>query len=132
MPLRFGGSMRKRRQPKSSADSPVSDLSSQPTLIDAQLGRLQFCFFLSGAAGLVYQVVWTKLLSQLFGSTTYAVAAVLAVFMGGLALGNALFARWRPGNQSGAALYARMEFAIAATSVLSLIGIPLVRKIYLA
>lgn len=124
--------MRKRRQPKSSAKSPVSDLSSQATLHDAKLLRLQFCFFLSGAAGLVYQVVWTKLLSQLFGSTTYAVAAVLAVFMGGLALGNALFARWRPGNHNGAALYALMEFAIAATSALSLIGIPVVRKIYLA
>src|SRR6188508_3849383 len=48
-------------------------------------------FFCSGATALVYEVVWSKYLSQLFGSTVYAQTVVLAVFMGGLALGNRLF-----------------------------------------
>src|SRR5258708_40207543 len=65
------------------------------------LAGLQFCFFLSGAAGLVYQVVWTKSLGQLFGYSAYAVATVLAVFMGGMAVGTALFAMWRPANKTG-------------------------------
>jgi hypothetical protein len=59
---------------------------------EASLTRLQFCFFLSGAAGLIDQVVWTKALGLLFGYSAYAVASVLAVFMGGLALGGVVFA----------------------------------------
>jgi len=48
-------------------------------------------FFCSGATALVYEVIWSKYLSQMFGSTIYAQTVVLAVFMGGLALGNRLF-----------------------------------------
>jgi hypothetical protein len=44
-------------------------------------------FFCSGATALVYEVVWSKYLSQMFGSTIQAQTVVLAVFMGGLALG---------------------------------------------
>ena len=47
-------------------------------------------FFGSGSTALVYEVVWSKFLSQMFGSTIYAQTVVLAVFMGGLALGNNL------------------------------------------
>ena len=45
------------------------------------------CFFLSGAAGLIYQVAWSKALGLIFGHTAYAIAMVLAVFMAGLAAG---------------------------------------------
>ena len=48
-------------------------------------------FFCSGATALIYEVVWSKYLSQMFGSTIYAQTVVLAVFMGGLALGNRIF-----------------------------------------
>lgn len=44
-------------------------------------------FFLSGAVGLVYQVLWLRELILVFGSTLEATSTVLAVFMGGLALG---------------------------------------------
>src|SRR5436190_2741030 len=47
-------------------------------------------FFCSGATALIYEVVWSKYLSQMFGSTIQAQTVVLAVFMGGLALGNHL------------------------------------------
>ncbi len=50
-------------------------------------------FFLSGCAGLMHQVVWSKLLVNLIGATAYAQAAVLTVFMGGLAVGAAAFGR---------------------------------------
>ncbi len=45
-------------------------------------------FFASGMAGLVYEVVWTRMLIYIFGSGIYAVSAVLAAFMAGLALGS--------------------------------------------
>src|SRR4051812_20357216 len=47
-------------------------------------------FFFSGGTALIYEVVWSKYLSQMFGSTIQAQTVVLAVFMGGLALGNFL------------------------------------------
>ena len=119
---------------KSSASQPPSGKSPTDNRAgrDAAFVRLQLCFFLSGAAGLIDQVVWAKALAQLFGYSAYAVATVLAVFMGGLALGSAIFAKWRPANQTGIALYAWMEFAIALTAFLSLPGIALVRHLYLA
>src|ERR1700733_3367738 len=49
---------------------------------------LLVCFFFSGAAGLIDQVVWSKALGLIFGHTAYAVATVLAVFMAGLASGS--------------------------------------------
>lgn len=50
---------------------------------------IAICFVLSGATGLIYEVLWTRLLGLVFGATTFAVSAVLAAFMGGLALGSA-------------------------------------------
>ena len=49
---------------------------------------LYLCFFLSGISGLIYEIVWAKYLTLIFGSTAYAHSLVLATFMGGLALGS--------------------------------------------
>jgi spermidine synthase len=48
------------------------------------------CFFLSGVAGLIYEVLWVRLIDKVMGSAPFAVATVLSVFMGGLALGSYL------------------------------------------
>jgi spermidine synthase len=50
-------------------------------------------FFLSGIAGLVYQVLWLRRLSLIFGVTAYAASTVLAAFMAGLAIGSLLSGR---------------------------------------
>ena len=71
------------------------------------------CFFFSGAAGLVYQVVWTRLLTLVFGGTVYAISTVLAAFMGGLALGSLAFGRWADrSNKNPLLIYAWLEFLI--------------------
>ena len=58
------------------------------------MGLLVFlCFFLSGASGLVFEVLWTRELGLVFGSTTLAMSTVLSVYMGGLALGSFLAGR---------------------------------------
>jgi len=71
--------------------------------------------FLSGVAALIYQVVWTREISLLMGSTVAAVTTVLAVFMGGLGLGSALAARrvdrWEP--KAALRFYAALEGGIA-------------------
>ena len=52
-----------------------------------------FLFFCSGATALVYEVIWSRYLGLMFGSTIQAQTVVLAVFMGGLALGNRIFGK---------------------------------------
>src|SRR5881409_1746698 len=71
-----------------------------------------FLFFCSGAAALVYEVVWSKYLAQMFGSTIYAQTVVLAVFMGGLALGNSLFGRKSDRLRNPIRIYGYVETAI--------------------
>jgi len=70
------------------------------------------CFFASGAAGLVYQVLWARQLSLIFGVTTYAVATVLATFMGGLALGSWVLGRAVDRRRNALAWYAGLELGI--------------------
>src|SRR5260221_13624280 len=60
---------------------------------------LQFCFFLSGAAGLIYQVAWTKSLGLLFGYTAYSTATAIAVFMAGRAMGGRFIGQSHEGRQ---------------------------------
>lgn len=50
-------------------------------------------FLLSGISGLCLEVVWTRMLEHVFGSTTLAVSTVLTCFMGGLALGSFLLGK---------------------------------------
>ncbi|TFH16870.1 MAG: hypothetical protein E4H02_04450 [Lentisphaerales bacterium] len=78
-----------------------------------------FVFFLSGAAGLIYQIVWMRKLTLLLGSAAGAVSTVLAVFMGGLSLGAWLLGRYGDRVKSPIAWYALIELAIAVFGVLS-------------
>ena len=93
---------------------------------------LLVCFFISGAAGLIYQVAWGKSLGLVFGHTVYAVATVLAVFMGGLAAGSAWLGRWSERRSRPIALYGWIELGVAAGGAVSLAGLAGVRALYVA
>src|SRR6266850_2929470 len=54
---------------------------------------LLLCFTASGMAGLIYEVAWVRSLELIFGATTFAIATVLASFMGGLACGSYFMGR---------------------------------------
>lgn len=71
------------------------------------------CFFLSGATGLIYEVLWARLLGLVFGATTLAVSTVLAAFMGGLALGSALAGRNGARVRRPVRAYGILEIGIA-------------------
>lgn len=96
------------------------------------LPGLLACFFFSGTAGLIYQVAWSKSLGLIFGHTAYAVATVLAVFMGGLAAGSAWIGRWSETKARPIALYGWIELGVAATGAVSLAGLAGVRAAYVA
>src|SRR6266852_4953065 len=70
------------------------------------------CFLLSGATGLIYEVLWARMLGLVFGVTTLAISVVLAAFMGGLALGSALAARLAARISRPVRAYALIEIAI--------------------
>jgi spermidine synthase len=69
----------------------------------------------SGAAALVYQVAWTRLLTLQLGHTVAAASTVLAAFMGGLAVG-----AWVAGSRRWSSLraYAILELGVAAAALL--------------
>src|SRR5271154_4793604 len=102
-------------------------LSPQP-----QFFVLLVCFFISGLAGLISQVAWTKALGLVFGHTVYAIATVLAAFMGGLAAGSAFPGRWGGRRIQPIALYGWIEILIGVTGFLSIFGLEMVRALYLA
>jgi spermidine synthase len=76
-------------------------------------------FYLSGIAGLIYQVLWLRRLSVVFGVTVYAASTVLAAFMAGLALGSALSGRVLRRGLSPLKAFAIAEILIGVTGLLS-------------
>src|ERR1043166_71184 len=76
-------------------------------------------FFLSGATGLIYELLWVRLLYQAFGSTIQSVTTVVAAFMGGLGLGAWWLGRRADRHSRPAALYGWVEVAIGGVGVLS-------------
>jgi len=111
------------RQVARSAATPSQTPSSAVT-------GLLVCFFLSGAAGLIYEVAWTKSLGLVFGHTVYANATVLAAFMAGLAAGSAWLGRKGEWTKRPIALYGWIELGVAATGAGSLAGLTGVHWLY--
>ncbi len=72
-------------------------------------------FIFSGASGLIYQVIWMRQLTLIFGSTVFATSTVLTAFMAGLALGSFYFGRKiDTSDQSPLRIYALLEAGIGA------------------
>ena len=75
-------------------------------------------FFISGFTGLVYEVTWTRMLTTVFGSTTYAITSVLSAFMGGLAIGSFVIGRYIERKKNPILVYAFLETGIGITALL--------------
>lgn len=76
------------------------------------------CFVLSGATGLIYEVLWARMLGLVFGGTTLAVSTVLAAFMGGLALGSTIAGRAGARLVKPLRAYGMIEIGIAVYALL--------------
>src|SRR5213596_146378 len=83
-----------------------------------RLGVVAALVFCSGACGLVYQTAWLRDLRLVFGASTPATAAALAVFMGGLGLGAARFGARADRHPAPLRLYGLLELGIAAAAAL--------------
>ena len=86
--------------------------------------------FASGLCALIYQVVWTREFRLVFGASTAASAAVLAIFIGGLGMGGLIIGKRADQHPRPLALYAQLETAIALSAAASPGLLWLVRWIY--
>ncbi len=75
------------------------------------------CFFVSGAAGLIYQVCWVRILSLVFGNTVYAVSMVVAGFLSGLAIGSRFWGKRTDIAKRPLKMYVLMEAGIAVSAL---------------
>ena len=90
-----------------------------------------FLFFLSGATGLIYELLWVRVLYQSFGSTIQSVTTVVAAYMGGLGLGAWLLGRRADRSPRPAVLYGWLEIAIGVFGILSPLVLGLAHAIYI-
>ena len=95
--------------------------------LSAAVGTL---LFLSGAAGLIYQVAWVRLLGLAFGVTVFAISTVLAAFMGGLAIGSFFGGRRAALTTSPLRTYGLVELGVGATALLTPWAFRLLQDVY--
>jgi spermidine synthase len=89
-------------------------------------------FFLSGIAGLIYQVLWLRRLSIIFGVTVYAASTVLAAFMAGLAIGSLLAGRVLRRRIPALQAFGIAEVLVGVTGLASPVLLEAASAIYLA
>jgi spermidine synthase len=92
--------------------------------------RIAALLFGSGACALIYEVVWLRELRLVFGASTPASAAVLAVFMGGLGFGALLLGRRADRAARPLRFYSSLELGVAASAAASPLLLTLVRAVY--
>ena len=108
------------RPRKASAD----DGGHIPTLLILSL------FAASGCVSLIYEVVWRRMLSLMVGGTVWATAMVLAAFMGGLALGAAVFGSRADRWNNPLAAYGWIEGMIGLCGLVFFLAAPALRALY--
>ncbi len=88
-------------------------------------------FFLSGFCNLVYEIVWARMFNLVFGVTVFAVSAVLAAFMLGMAVGGIAFGRLAEKAKNSLLLFACVHAGIFLSTLLLLLSFPLFQEVYL-
>lgn len=87
-------------------------------------------FGLSGGAALIYEVVWTKVLTLVLGSTVYAISTMLASFMGGLSLGSYIGGRKADRLKAPLLVLGLVELGIGLFGILTLFFIGHMQPLY--
>lgn len=88
-------------------------------------------FAVSGGAALIYEVVWTRAMSIVLGSTVYALSTMLSTFMGGLALGAYLGGKLSDRGKNLLFLFGLCELGIGVLGLTSIPVIYAMPRVYL-
>ena len=80
--------------------------------------------FLSGAAALLFEALWLRRAGLMLGSSVWASSIVLAAFMTGLAVGNALAVRWAARIRRPLRVYALLELGVGAAGTAAVLATP--------
>ena len=94
------------------ATEPAPPGSASPLLMRLSLAGI----FASGAVAMTYEVAWTRVLSMIIGSSTYAFSLILASFLVGLAAGSAIYARRQAGQPDQPRNIALIHILVAVTA----------------
>lgn len=93
-------------------------------------GLVVAVFVASGAAGLMYQVVWSRQLVLVFGNTTEAIGTIVTAFMAGLGLGGLVGGLIAPRLRRPLRVYGTVELGVAAAALLVPFGFRLIEGAY--
>ncbi len=93
---------------------------------------LLFAFAVSGFTALVYEVVWTRPLQLIFGSTIYAVSTMLTTFFMGFAIGSFLFRNLADNVKNPARLFALIQIGIGLYGLIILSLFKILPNMYLS
>jgi spermidine synthase len=119
------------RAATSESESTPGQEPRKPGLVLPRVG-LAFAglFVVSGACGLAYEVVWSRLLHHVFGVSAFAISTVLASFMGGMALGAALLGRSADRMRRPLRLFAALEAGIGLYALVLPVLLAGVERLY--
>ena len=96
----------------------------------SSLALVGLCFFFSGLAALLYQTAWMRQFATVFGTSEPAVAAVLAAYMSGLALGAAAAGKWLTRVTRPILVYGLLELGIALGALALPVGLQFARAMF--
>ncbi|HMN45495.1 MAG TPA: fused MFS/spermidine synthase [Povalibacter sp.] len=100
-----------KRKHRPTDPPPSTSPAAAATLLPSSL------LFLSGAAALIYQLLWIKQLSLIVGVDVYAITIAISAFFAGLAVGGIVFGRWADRLSRPYLLYAALEVAVAILGI---------------
>jgi spermidine synthase len=102
-------------------------LPARPLASDA---RVPLLFMASGAAGLIYQVVWTQDLVLVFGNTTQAIVTTVTAFLAGLGIGSLLGAAIGARLRRALLVYGLLEVTVAGLALLMPLGFDIIATVF--
>lgn len=105
-------------------------MQSAPPAAPRRLPLLLLLFVGSGAAALIYEIVWFQLLQLVIGSSAVSLGVLLASFMGGMCVGSLAFARVISGKRHPLRVYALLEWGIGLAGIVLAAALPYTSAFY--
>src|SRR5260370_33056683 len=94
----------------------------------SRVARIVPLLFASGLTSLIYQVAWMRELRLVFGFSTAAAGAAVAIFRGGPGLGSWVLGRRTDGVRRARPVYGRLRAGVAGTAAPPPLLLPWVRR----